>query len=98
MKEASNKFLFVMSLIATPLAAGAFLLAWGPGDHYFDFSPANDGYVAPRNISETIDETQKSTVTVYCNITKDKGTQGTAWVIDSGVLQISSERTTLMTN
>jgi S1-C subfamily serine protease len=98
MKEASNKFLFVMSLIATPLAAGAFLLAWGPGDHYFDFSPANDGYVAPRNISKTIDEAQKSTVTVYCNITKDKGTQGTAWVIDSEVLQISSERTTLMTN
>lgn len=87
-----------MSLIATPLAAGAFLLAWGPGDHYFDFSPANDGYVAPRNIAETIDVTQKSTVTVYCNITKDKGTQGTAWVVENEVLQVKSDRTVLMTN
>jgi S1-C subfamily serine protease len=98
MDKATYRFLLFLAILATPLAAGAFLLAWGPGDHYFDFSPANDGYVAPRDIAKTIDVTQKSTVTVYCNITKDKGTQGTAWVVENEVLQIKSDRAVLMTN
>ncbi len=43
MDKAANKFVVFLAIIATPLAAGAFLMAWGPGNHYFDFSPANDG-------------------------------------------------------
>jgi S1-C subfamily serine protease len=98
MDKATNRFLLFLAILATPLAAGAFLLAWGAGNQFFDYSPANDGYVAPRDIAKTIDVTQKSTVTVYCNITKDKGTQGTAWVVENEVLQVKSDRTVLMTN
>ena len=98
MDKSSNKFVAFLAILATPLAAGAFLLSWGPGDHWFDFSPKNDGYVAPRDIASVVDDTQESTVTVYCTIGKDKGSQGTGWAIDSSVLQVSSKRTTVMTN
>ena len=98
MDKSSNKFVTFLAILATPLAAGAFLLSWGPGDHWFDFSPKNDGFVAPRDIASVVDDTQESTVTVYCTIGKDKGSQGTGWAIDSSVLQVSSKRTTVMTN
>ncbi len=98
MDQTSNKFVAFLAIIATPLAAGAFLMSWGPGDHYFDFAPTNDGFVAPRDISRVVDDTQASTVTVYCNITKDKGSQGTGWAIDAEILRQASQRTTVMTN
>lgn len=98
MDRSANKFVAFLAILATPLAAGAFLLAWGPGDHYFDFAPKNDGYVAPRNIQEVVDDTQASTVTVYCEVSKKKGTQGTGFAIDAKILRQASLRTTLMTN
>jgi len=98
MDKSSNKFVAFLAILATPLAAGAFLLAWGPGDHYFDFAPVNDGFVAPRDIESVIETTQASTVTVYCKLGKNKGSQGTGWAIDPSVLQVSSKRTMVMTN
>ncbi len=50
MDKATNRFLLFLATLATPLAAGAFLLAWGAGNQYFDFAPMNDGYVAPRDL------------------------------------------------
>lgn len=97
-KNQSQIYVVSLSIIATAFAAGAFILSWQPSNHFFNFSPQRDGYVSPRDISRTIDRTQKSTVTVYCNITKDEGTQGTAWAINSELLQSSSEGTALMTN
>ncbi len=82
MDKATNRFLLFLAILATPLAAGAFLLAWGAGNQYFDFAPMNDGYVAPRDISSVIDKTQESTVTVYCRVTKNRGSQGTGWSIN----------------
>ncbi len=32
------------------LAGGAFALSLQPSNHFFDISPSNDGYVAPRNV------------------------------------------------
>jgi serine protease Do len=98
MDKSANKFVAFLAIIATPLAAGAFLLAWGPGDHYFDFAPTNDGYVAPRDIQRVVEDTQASTVTVYCTISKDKGSQGTGWAIDTEILRHASLRTAVMTN
>ena len=98
MKEASNKFVSFLAILAVPLAAGAFLLSWGPGNHWFDFSPKNDGYVAPPDIAGLVDKTQASTVTVYCKVSKNDGSQGTGWAIDSELLQVPSKRTTVMTN
>ena len=66
MDKSANKFVAFLAIIATPLAAGAFLLSWEPSNHYFNFAPEYDGYVAPRDISGVVDDTQASTVTVYC--------------------------------
>jgi serine protease Do len=98
MDQASNKFLAFLAIIATPLAAGAFLLSWQPSNHYFDFAPEYDGYVEPRDISGVIDDIQASTVTVYCEVSKKKGSQGTGWAIDEAILRQASLKTTVMTN
>jgi S1-C subfamily serine protease len=98
MSESSNRFVALLAIIATPLAAGAFLMSWGPGNHWFDFAPANDGYVAPRDISSMVDRVQESTVTVFCDVGKRGGGIGTGWAIDSALLKVESSKTTLATN
>ena len=98
MGNSERNFLLVLTFIATPLAAGAFALAWHPANQFFDFAPQYDGYVAPRDISEVVDQTQASTLTVYCRINKNDGSLGTAWAINTDLLQVPSERTTLITN
>ena len=97
-QDMSLKFVAFLAIIATPVAAGAFLLSWGPGDHYFDFAPTNDGFVAPRDISKTIDKTQDSTVSVSCVVSKENSWIGTGWAIDADLLQVSSTKTTVVTN
>ena len=37
-------------------------------------------------------------MTVYCTITKDKGSQGTGWLIDAEILRQAAQRTSVMTN
>ena len=98
MESSSNKFVTFIAILALPLAAGAFLLSWAPSNQFFDFAPVNDGYVEPRNISKMIEDSQESTVTVFCSVTKKRSSQGTGWAIDSKVLQVSSSKTTVMTN
>ncbi len=98
MNEASNRFVAFLAIIATPLAAGAFLMSWGPGNHWFYFAPANDGHVAPRDISSMVDRVQESTVTVFCDVGKRGGGIGTGWAIDSALLKVESSKTTLATN
>ena len=98
MDKSANKFVAFLAIIATPMAAGAFILSWEPSNHYFNFAPEYDGYVAPRDISGVIDDTQASTVTVYCRVSKDDVSQGTGWAIDEEVLRQASLKTTLMTN
>jgi serine protease Do len=98
MEQSSNKFIAFVAILALPLAAGAFALSWAPSNQFFDFAPVNDGYVEPRNVMKVVEDTQESTVTVYCNVTKKKGAQGTGWAIDAEVLQASSSKTVVMTN
>ena len=98
MDKSANKFVAFLAIIATPLAAGAFLLSWEPSNHYFDFAPEYDGYVAPRDISGVVDDTQASTVTVYCTLSKDDVSQGTGWAMDEAILRQASLKTTVMTN
>ena len=98
MDNSANRFVAFLAIIATPLAAGAFLMAWGPGNHHFDFSPANDGFVAPRDISKLTSEIEDSTVTVYCDLSKTRGDAGTGWAIDPSVLQVDTANTAIITN
>ena len=97
-KETSLGFIAFLAIISTSLAAGAFLLSWPSSTYFFDSSPKNDGFVPPRNIAKTIDQTQKSTVLVTCSLNKEDGSIGTGWAIDSDLLQVASDKTTVITN
>jgi serine protease Do len=96
--ESSSKFAAFLAIIATPLAAGAFLMSWGPGNQWFNFSPTKDGYVAPRDISSMVDRVQESTVTVICKFGKRGGGIGTGWAIDSDLLKVETAKTAVVTN
>jgi hypothetical protein len=50
--SASNKFVAALAIIATPLALGAFILAWAPAGQFAAENPKHDGYVQPRSISD----------------------------------------------
>jgi S1-C subfamily serine protease len=54
----------------------------GLAQQFGNTDPMFDGYVQPRSISELVENTQKSTVTVYCEPGKEKFGQGTGWAIE----------------
>jgi serine protease Do len=78
----SNKFVAALAIIATPFALGAFLLAWAPAGQFAAEDPKHDGYVQPRSISDLVDKTQESTLTVWCETSKDDWSLGTAWTVE----------------
>ena len=94
----SNKFIAYLAIIATPFALGAFLLTWAPSIQYANEDPSSDGYVPPRIIQKLVDRTQESTVTVWCEPTKGKGKQGTAFAIELETSVSKEYPTTLITN
>jgi serine protease Do len=96
--SASNKFVAALAIIATPFALGAFMLAWSPAAQYGLEDPKRDGYVQPRSINDLVDKTAKSTVTVWCEVSKDNGAQGTAWAIELETAVSDIYPTTLITN
>ena len=94
----SNKFIAYLAIIATPFALGAFLLSWAPSIQYANEDPAKDGFVPPRIIEQLVDKTQESTVTVWCEPAKGKGSQGTAFAIELETDVSDEYPTTLITN
>ena len=79
---ASNKFVAMLAIIAVPFALGAFMLAWAPSDQFHRSNPRHDGYVQPRSVGDLVEKTQASTVSVFCDLSKTKGSMGTAWAIE----------------
>jgi S1-C subfamily serine protease len=94
----SNKFLAILAIIAVPFALGAFMLSWGPSDQFHRSNPRHDGYVQPRSIGDLVEKTQASTVSVYCDVSKTKGSMGTAWAIELKNGMDKKNPTTLITN
>ena len=92
MDQSQSKFLAFLAIIATALAGGAFALSWQSSNHFLDFSPANDGFVEPRDIAKLVEEAHKSTVQVNCVVSKKKGVIGTGWAIDSELLMFRRVR------
>ena len=93
----ANKFIAAIVIVSAPFAMGAFFLAWSPAAQYAASNPEYDGYVQPRNLAGLVEQTQKSTVTVYCDSTKGSS-QGTAWAIDLENGQDERYPTSLITN
>ncbi len=98
MKQETNKFIAFLAIIATPFALGAFFLTWAPSAQFASEDPAGDGYVPPRSIQQLVDKTQESTVTVWCEPSENKGTQGTGWAIELETSRSKTHPTTLITN
>ena len=96
--SASNKFVAALAIIATPFALGAFMLAWSPAAQYGLEDPKRDGYVQPRSVYDLVDKTSESTVTVWCEVSKNNGVQGTAWAIELETAVSDIYPTTLITN
>ena len=65
MNRSENPFIAFLAIITAPVAAGALLLSWAPSNHFFDFAPEFDGYVAARDISTTVDTVQDANLTVF---------------------------------
>ncbi len=76
----ANKFVAFLVIIAAPFAMGAFFLAWAPAQQFSITDPREDGFVPPRSISATVDNTQRSTVSVFCNAPKAESI-GSAWAV-----------------
>lgn len=98
MKKPADQFIAFLTILVAPFAMGAFLLTWHPAQLFHITDPANDGYVAPRNIGNIIDKTQASTVTVWCEPKVGKGSQGTAVAISLKAAKSKKYPTTLITN
>ena len=76
----ANKFIALLVIIAAPFAMGAFFLAWSPAQQYSLTDPSRDGYVPPREIGVMVENTQRSTVSVFCDAPK-KEVIGSAWAV-----------------
>ena len=76
----ATKFIASILIIVAPFAMGAFFLSWGPSNQYALTNPRDDGYVQPRDIGGLVENTVRSTVTVYCDIPKNE-TLGSAWAV-----------------
>ena len=94
----TNKFVAALAIIATPFALGAFMLAWAPAGQFAAEDPKHDGYVQPRSISDLVDKTQESTLTVWCETSKDDWSLGTAWAVELETEVSDKYPTTLITN
>lgn len=93
-----SKFIAALTIIATPFALGAFILTWAPSEQFHLSDPEYDGYVQPRNVGELVEKTQQSTVTIYCEKSKDDFKLGTGWAIDLENGMDEENPTTLITN
>jgi len=74
------------------------MLAWSPAVQYGAQDPKHDGYVQPRSINDLVDKAAQSTVTVWCDVSKTNGSQGTAWAIKLETAVSDVYPTTLITN
>lgn len=102
MKNTSRSaFISVFLTITFLLASGAFYMSWNLQTRYLETSPNVDGYVSPRSVSDLVEQTQESTVTVYCDVSKDTGWQGSGWSIGRQELKQklgSKFKTAIITN
>jgi S1-C subfamily serine protease len=94
----SNKFVAALAIIATPFALGAFMLVWAPAGQFATQDPKLDGYVQPRSVLDLVEKASESTVTVWCEVSKKDGAQGTAWAIKLETAVSDIYPTTLITN
>ena len=87
-----------LAIIAVLLGSTGVYLGIGPYLHYNNTDPTEDGFVQPRSIEGLVDRVQASTVTVFCDYTEDKYSQGSGWAISLPISQQDKYPTSLITN
>lgn len=85
---------------AASIAVGviAICIALPAFNQYQSTNPENDGYVQPRSISNLVEKTQKSTVTIYCEYGKELYSQGSGWSMKLKTSQKEKYPTAVITN
>lgn len=96
--QSAQKFTIFLLIIATALAGGAFALAWAPSSQLSASDPRVNGYTEPRDIGGLVENTQDSTVTIFCNIPRKQETLGTGWAVKLKTDVSQMYPTTLITN
>jgi S1-C subfamily serine protease len=88
----------VTAILGVLLGGAGVYLGVGPYLYYNNTDPADDGFVQPRSIAGLVDKVQASTVTVFCDYSKESYTQGSGWGIALPIAKQGKYRTTLITN
>ena len=94
----ANANVWRVATLATIIAV-ALLFSWtrGPIDIYNASDPFKNGYVEPRDFEGIINKLEASVVTVFCDVSEDQGSQGTAFAVNlEGYTD--KGKTALMTN
>ena len=79
----ANANVWRVSTLATIIVV-ALLFSWirGPIEQFRISDPVGNGYVEPRDFDGIINKLEKSVVTVFCDVSKKQGSQGTAFAIE----------------
>ena len=70
------------TLILVLLVGYLFVDTRGAVGNFNDSDPAVNGYVPPRDFVAILKKLDASVVTIYCDLSQDKGNLGTAWSMD----------------
>lgn len=87
----------VATLIALTFIGYLTINTHGPIAHFRDSNPEVNGYVPPRDFEAVLKKLDESVVTIYCDLSKDKGSLGTAWSLEYPDIT-NGGRSALMTN
>ena len=90
-QKLANYLSLAVGIFAISIAIPAF-------NQYRNTNPENDGYVQPRSVSNLVEKTQKSTVTIYCEYGKNLYSQGSGWSMKLQTSQRSDYPTAVITN
>ena len=96
--KATKRAAGALAVIAVLLGGIGIYLGIGPYLHYNNTDPSQDGFVQPRSIEGLVDQVQASTVTIFCDYSKDNYTQGSGWAITLPITKQDQYQTTLITN
>jgi S1-C subfamily serine protease len=93
-----KRFAGALAVIAILLGGTGVYLGTGPYLNYQNTDPTSDGFVPPRSIEGLVDRVQASTVTVFCDYSKEDYVQGSGWAIELPISNQKDFPTTLITN
>lgn len=88
----------IVTVTSIGVAILAIFIALPAFNQYRATNPENDGYVQPRSISNLVEKTQKSTVTIYCEYGKKLYSQGSGWSMKLQTSQKNEYPTAVITN